>query len=398
MRHNGTVRVGMVTPSSNTCLEPMTYRLLGDTREVSAHFSRVAVTRIGLDAGSDSQFGGEAMSAAAMQLIDAKVDVVVWNGTSGSWLGADGERELAARLTRQGGVAATTSTLAMLEACRVYGVTRLGVATPYTAEVNNLIVKQYATQGVDVIAESHLGMSDNESFANIPETQVARQLREVATDAHAVAVVCTNVPGAPLAHSLEAELGIPVFDSVAVTLWHALQLVRPSSIAGFGTLLRDGAVRSEMQGLCDTLLRQTGADRTTLRVDLPEHGLEVTLTAAESLRPGVRPIRREGSLDQRRLNTVEWLETHRRNLVQPHFRCAPQPPQALTDVYGVAAQMLGPIEHGGAMTGWLSAHSLTERAWTAADQAAMDAVRHQAEDLIADRLRNHTNARRDHSR
>ena len=34
-------RVGMITPSLNTVLEPVTYALLADLPDVTAHFSRV---------------------------------------------------------------------------------------------------------------------------------------------------------------------------------------------------------------------------------------------------------------------------------------------------------------------------------------------------------------------
>jgi hypothetical protein len=128
----------------------------------------------------------------------------------------------------------------------------------------------------------------------------------------------------------ETELGVPVLDSVTVTLWHALSLVGADGATGFGTLLRDGFARSRMQRLCEELLEATGADRTTLRVDVPQHDLHVDLTAAEAHRPGVRSIRREGSLDQRRLDTVEWLEAKGRNLVQPRFGPPSMPPQAST--------------------------------------------------------------------
>lgn len=138
---------------------------------------------------------------------------------------------------------------------------------------------------------------------------------------------------------------------------------------------------------CEELLAATGADRTTLRVDVPAHDLQVDLTAAEALRPGSRSIRREGSLDQRRLNTVEWLEAHRVDLVQPDFHGDPHPPQALIDVYGVHAQMLGPVQCDGDMTGWLSVHSLTERPWREQDIAALDAARAQAEEIVAPLVR-----------
>lgn len=368
------LRVGMLTPSSNTCLEPVTYGLLhGSSGRASAHFARVPVTRIALDTGSDAQFAREPMLAAARQLADAKVDVLVWNGTSGSWLGVDRDRALADALTDATGIPATTSTLALLDACATYGVTRLGLALPYTRDVADAIVTTYAKEGIDCVLAEPFGEDDNEAFARIPSADVGHQIERAAGDgAQAVAVVCTNVHGAFEAQRLEQDLKIPVFDSVTTTLWRALDLAgaRPSW-PGYGQLLRDGSLRARVQEALGTLLRVTGADRTTFRVDLPEHGLHVDLTAGEALRPGVRSIRRDASLDQRRLNTVEWLEAERRPLVQPHFRATPHPPQALVDVYGVRAQMLSPVISGGALTGWISVHSTRERDWTPDDTRAL---------------------------
>ncbi|NBE50675.1 maleate cis-trans isomerase family protein [Streptomyces boluensis] len=368
------LRVGMLTPSSNTCLEPVTYGLLrGAAGSVTAHFARVPVTRIALDTGSDAQFDREPMLAAARQLADAKVDVLVWNGTSGSWLGVERDRALVAALTEATGIPATTSTLALLDACAAYGVNRLGLALPYTRDVADAIVATYAKEGLACVLAEPFGEDDNEAFARIPATDVARQIEAAATDgAQAVAVVCTNVYGAFEAERLEQALGVPVFDSVTATLWRALDLAGAApSWDGYGTLLRDGSLRAHVQSVLTDVLAATGADRTTFRVDLPAHGLHVDLTAGEALGEGVRSIRRDASLDQRRLNTVEWLEAERRTLVQPHFRADPHPPQALVDVYGVNAQMLSPVETRGELTGWISVHSMRERDWTEADQRAL---------------------------
>ncbi|MGW4163141.1 maleate cis-trans isomerase family protein [Streptomyces sp. NPDC004788] len=371
------IRIGMLTPSSNTCLEPVTYRLLDGARDLaSAHFARVPVTRIALDGGSDAQFASEPMLAAAAQLADARVDVIAWNGTSGSWLGVDHDRALAAAITAETGIPATTSTLALLDACAAYGVTRLGLAVPYTRDVAERIVSTYAAEGLDCTLAEPFGVADNEAFARIPEPDVARQIEQAgAGDAHAVAVVCTNVYGAGAAPGLEAALGVPVFDSVSATLWKALDLAGAHpALDGHGELLRSGSLRAGFQRALTELREAVGADRTTLRLDLPAHGLHVDLTAGEALGPGVRSIRRDAGLDQRRLNTVEWLEEHRIPLVQPHFRDDPRPPQALVDVYGVRAQLLSPVIRGADMTGWISAHSLTEREWGAADRAVMAAA------------------------
>lgn len=378
------VRIGMLTPSSNTCLEPVTYDLLHDSGAATAHFARVPVTRIALDSGSDAQFDPAPMLAAARQLADARVDVIAWNGTSGSWLGVDRDRGLCEAITAETGIPATTSTLALLDACAAYGVTRLGLALPYTAEVAERIVQTYAKESIACELAEPLGISENEAFARVPQPEVARQIEAAAGNVradkhaavHAVAVVCTNVYGARPAADLEPALGIPVFDSVAATLWQALDLAGAHpALTGHGDLLRSGSLRARFQETLTELLAATGADRTTFRVDLPARGLHVNLTAGEALGEGVRSIRRDASLDQRRLNTVEWLERHRAPLVQSHFRADPRPPQALIDVYGVNAQLLAPVERDGAMAGWVSVHSMTERDWTGRDTAAVaDAV------------------------
>ena len=44
--------LGMLTPSSNTVLEPLTSEMLRSVQEASAHFGRFAVTRIGLSEGA----------------------------------------------------------------------------------------------------------------------------------------------------------------------------------------------------------------------------------------------------------------------------------------------------------------------------------------------------------
>ena len=110
------VRIGMIVPSSNTCLEPMTYRMLGDRQDVTVHSARIPVTRIALDGDSDRQFDTATMLAAAELLATADVDVIAWNGTSGSWLGPDHDREVTEAITRHTGILATTSTLAYLDA------------------------------------------------------------------------------------------------------------------------------------------------------------------------------------------------------------------------------------------------------------------------------------------
>jgi len=218
-------RIGMIVPSSNTCLEPQTYRILGSRTDVTVHFTRIPVTRIALDDSSDRQFDPAVMREAAQLLATADVDVIAWNGTSGSWLGSAHDHELAAEITGATGIPATTSTLAYLEAFRTFGTERIGLFTPYTEDVNQQIIASYEREGIKTVDHRALGLSDNESFARVTDDEMRPGSLELATAApDALVYLCTNLYGANITAEIEDATGVPVLDSVAVTLWHSLKL------------------------------------------------------------------------------------------------------------------------------------------------------------------------------
>ena len=233
------VRLGMLTPSSNTVLEPVTARMLNDAPHITAHFSRFRVTEISLSDYGLQQFDPANMVPAALLLADGKVDAIAWNGTSASWLGIERDTVLCEAITQACGVPATTSTLAFHRLFRTLGVTRIGLVTPYTHDVQARIVTAWGKAGFDCSIERHLGWHDNFSFASADAPTIETMIRDVAArDCEAVAILCTNMDGARLAAALEPEIGIPVIDSVAVTLWDSLALARAdlTGLASWGSL------------------------------------------------------------------------------------------------------------------------------------------------------------------
>lgn len=235
------VRLGMLTPSSNTVLEPVTTAMLGGLPDVSAHFSRFRVTEIALTPGALAQFDDGEILRAAELLADARVDAIAWNGTSSGWLGFDADERLCRRIQDATGIPATSSMLALNEALERTGVRRLGIVTPYLDDVQARIVANYEAAGFGCAAERHLGLQENFAFAEVPAAEVARMMREVAAARpDAVAAICTNLRAAPLAAALEAELGVPVYDTVATAVWKSLAIAGadPGRVAGWGGLFQ----------------------------------------------------------------------------------------------------------------------------------------------------------------
>lgn len=235
----GRTLLGLLTPSSNTVMEPMVGQVLAGTPDITAHFGRFRVTEISLSEAALGQFDFGAQLAAADLLADARVDAIAWGGTSGGWVGIDQDRELCRQITERTGAPATTSTLALLAAFEAMGIETYALVTPYLEDVQNRIVENFAAAGYRCVAERHLDDKGNFSFSEFGPDAIAGLVRDVAAARpDAIAIYCTNFNGTRLAPELEDELGLPVLDSIALTAWHTMQLAGadPRRIRGWGRL------------------------------------------------------------------------------------------------------------------------------------------------------------------
>lgn len=235
-------KIGMLTPSSNTVLEPVTCSMLRDTPGASVHFSRFRVTEVNGSAAAAEQFAIEPMLEAARLLAEAKVDVIAYNGTSGGWLGFANDRRLCERVVSETGIPATTAVLALNELLAMKGVRRYGLVSPCEERILEKITANYATLGLACSAFACSGITDNYACGDIEETAIRTMIHDVALSApEAIVAFGTNLRAAPLVGEMERELGIPIYDTVAVVLWKCLRMVkvRTDSVAGWGGLFQE---------------------------------------------------------------------------------------------------------------------------------------------------------------
>ncbi|NJO79942.1 MAG: Asp/Glu/hydantoin racemase [Cyanobacteria bacterium RM1_2_2] len=233
------ILLGMLTPSSNTVLEPVTSAMLFNLSEVSAHFGRFPVTEISLRQEALNQFNPMPFLDAARLLADAKVSVIGWSGTSAGWLGFETDRQLCHQITTATDIPATTSVLAIAEILRRKQMTQVGLVTPYLSDVQERILVNFADEGFHCVSEQHLNLSNNFSFSEVAADKLASLIRAVAADQPQVILTfCTNLCAAPLVAELEQELSIPIYDTIAAVVWKSLQVagVNPNRVEGWGSL------------------------------------------------------------------------------------------------------------------------------------------------------------------
>ena len=228
VRHQSTygwrAKIGLIVPPTNTVNESEWRLTVPDG--VSFHTHRMALhSDIDSDAGR-ARLHGDLDDAFAM-LLPAAPDVIAYACTAGSMV--DPAESLPNALSDRHGVAAVTTSAAIVAALRALAAVRLSVATPYGDTLNAHESHFLEAHGfrVDRIAGLGIGEGGPSEFPKIARTD----LEEVHSHARAAFVpgsdalllLCTDFPAQPLIGALEDEFGAPVVTSNQATLWACLR-------------------------------------------------------------------------------------------------------------------------------------------------------------------------------
>ncbi|MDT2075319.1 MAG: aspartate/glutamate racemase family protein [Planktomarina sp.] len=218
-------RLGIVIPSSNVVIEPLAAQQFYKS-DTTVHFSRLGVVDIKLDAGSLAQFEMGEQLSAAQKLRDARVDAVVWGGTSSSWLGFERDEEYCKLIEQETGISVTTCVLEMNRKVASLGARRIAMVTPYTDDVHNRILDNYEGLGFPRPTGQNLGGIVSNDFASISPNTLEDMILNVAKGVpDVIMIMCTNLRGAGVAEDLSKRLGLPVIDSAAATLQAGSRLI-----------------------------------------------------------------------------------------------------------------------------------------------------------------------------
>ncbi|KAK0948218.1 hypothetical protein LTR48_000021 [Friedmanniomyces endolithicus] len=245
------LKIGFIVPSSNTALEPLTTALLSSLPQTPTPiiplFTRIRVTTVGTDSTSTSQFSPQLLITAAQLLTDAQADAILWNGTSGMWVGAglEADRELARLMEEATGVPCSTTTLATVAALEKLQVEKLGIAVPYPRGLAERVGEFFATTGhgwvVVGLAALEPVPGGNLAIAKTGLGEIQDVVgRAAGGGAQAVVVACTNWPAAAIIEKVEAVEDVVVIDSIVVTVWQGLRMVGYHDLApGWGRLMAE---------------------------------------------------------------------------------------------------------------------------------------------------------------
>jgi maleate isomerase len=169
---------------------------------------------------------------------DTPVDVIAYGCTSASM--AIGEEEVFANIREsRPDVACTTPITAAFAAFDAFKAKRIGVLTPYPADVNKIVSDYISARGYQVPVFGSFNVPQDTVVSKITPDSIEQGVREITRHAEVdmVFVSCTSVRLLESCAALEASLGIPLTSSNHAMGWHALRLAGiEDSLGQFGSL------------------------------------------------------------------------------------------------------------------------------------------------------------------
>jgi maleate isomerase len=205
-------------------------------RGVTVHTARMRLSKVTPEA---LILMAEDTERAAGLLADAGVDIIVYGCTTGSLVGGvEWEEGLVGRIEKETGIPAVSTGSSVVEALRSFGARRIGVATPYSEELNGLEKSFLEDLGFQVTVIRGLGLLDNLDIGRVRRGTLETITREVAGDADAVFISCTNLPAVGLIEEFEEEFSRPVVTSNQASMWAALRGRVRYRVDGYGELMR----------------------------------------------------------------------------------------------------------------------------------------------------------------
>jgi len=221
--------IGVMTPAMNTVVQPELelLRPAGVTNQMQRF-------RLGGDDISDD------LPEEATKLMDCNPAAIAVGLTTDA--GPGGPTRLAARcegISGRIGIPVLGASAANYDALRALGATRVGIVTPFNAEVDAVVQANTEAAGFSVVA---IKGTEAPSLPEICETPLS-DIRDVfaqvaASDCDVILQVGTALPVVAMIAELEQAHGKPIVACNAAVYWQVLrQIGITDPVHGFGTLL-----------------------------------------------------------------------------------------------------------------------------------------------------------------
>lgn len=215
-------RLGLIALQSDETIE-------GDLRRLLPQNVDFMVSRV----PSETEVTPETLAGMAHHLsasaglfpVGAQFDAIGYGCTSGT--AQIGVAQVAAEIGKSATTRAVTQPLSsLIAACRHLGIRRLGLLSPYVADVSSRLQDVLSNEGIETPVFGSFEVGTEAQVVRISATSIEQAALELMLGANvdALFLSCTNLRALDVIAPLENRLGKAVLTSNQVLAWHMMQL------------------------------------------------------------------------------------------------------------------------------------------------------------------------------
>lgn len=244
----GSSRIGLIVPSSNTTMETELPEMFRRQSEATGHSYTFHSARATLKSVTPEELAAMVAKAGecATAVSDADVDVIAYAclvAVMAQGPGAHGgsEEVIAAAAAGNGHPAPVTSSAgALVRTLQAMGARKVAMVTPYLPELTKMVADYIEGAGIKVQDVIGLEVADNLAVGRLDPARlpsIAARLNHTGIDA-LILSACVQMPSLAAVQEVEDALGIPVVTAATATTYEILRaLGHEPAIPGAGRLL-----------------------------------------------------------------------------------------------------------------------------------------------------------------
>lgn len=216
--------IGLIVLATDYTIEYEWRRIFNQVPGVALYHSRI--------------LNSDAISTASLRAMEPRItasaelftpgtplDVVAYGCTSASM--AIGEERVFENIrAAQPEARCTTPITAAFKAFDTFGAKRIGVLTPYPADVNEVVAAYITGRGFEVPVFGSFNEDLDSTVSRITPQSIENGVREIMKHAavDAIFVSCTSVRLTDACRELETNIGVPLTSSNHAMAWHTMRL------------------------------------------------------------------------------------------------------------------------------------------------------------------------------
>ncbi len=232
--------IGLISPNASE-------ETLADVYKILPKDTRIQARTLHVSKYTDDEFHRAELTFQGLvrDLVKQPLDFLMVTGELFlSYKGPGSDREILERVKQITPIPASTVLTAVTRGCRVLGLKRVVMASPFPKGQDERLVRFLAHDGIEVVAFRGLGCPNaNVIWELAPETgyDMSMALLRQHPDVDGVYMPCNKWRTVSVIDQIEKESGKPVVTNTQAWTWEALRgMGRNEPIAGFGRLMRLG--------------------------------------------------------------------------------------------------------------------------------------------------------------